>query len=156
MNIKEREQLRECAITRIVQKNENCEMSTDDQEIDFYIRNTYPELIDGMNELESYEYCLAITYKVVDILTEEEDEIVEEEDENRFNYQMLDRLKSDCEYYLNCGNRCKKHLYYDDEQKHIDEMKKLYNSFSEDKKPEWLTWEQILTYEKQMVEGIKE
>jgi hypothetical protein len=37
------------------------------------------------------------------------------------------------------------------EQEHIDAMKKLYNSFPADQKPEWLTWEQILEYEKEMV-----
>jgi hypothetical protein len=73
------------------------------------------------------------------------------ENPNSFNYQMLNRLKSDCEYYLGCGNRCKKYLYYKDEQEHIDEMKKLYNSFPDDEKPEWLTFEQILNYEKAMI-----
>jgi NAD(P)H-flavin reductase len=73
------------------------------------------------------------------------------EDKLKFNYQMLDRLKSDCEYYLGFGNRCPKHLYYKNEQEHIDEMKKLYNTFPDNKKPEWLTYEQILNYEKLMV-----
>jgi NAD(P)H-flavin reductase len=71
--------------------------------------------------------------------------------DKRFNYQMLSRLQQDCEYYLGYGYRCKKHLYYKDEQEHIDEMKKLYNSFSDDEKPEWLTWEEIEAYEKQMI-----
>ena len=31
------------------------------------------------------------------------------------------------------------------------QMKKLYNSFAEDQKPEWLTWDNILHYEKLMV-----
>lgn len=70
---------------------------------------------------------------------------------NSFNYQMLGRLQSDCEYYLGFGNRCKEHLYYKDEQEHIDKMKELYNSFPNDEKPEWLTYEQILAYEKSMV-----
>lgn len=26
---------------------------------------------------------------------------------NKFNYMMLDRLRSDCDYYLGYGNRCK-------------------------------------------------
>jgi NAD(P)H-flavin reductase len=69
----------------------------------------------------------------------------------KFNYQMLGRLKSDCDYYLGYGNRNKKHLYYHDEQEHINEMKKLYNSFPDDKKPEWLTYEEILNYEKAMI-----
>lgn len=47
----------------------------------------------------------------------------------KFNYQMLSRLQSDCKYYLGYGNRHKKHLYFSDEQQHINEMKKLYNSF---------------------------
>ena len=68
----------------------------------------------------------------------------------KFNYQMLDRLKSDCDYYLGYGNKCKKHLYYKDEQEHINKMKELYNSFPNNKKPEWLTCEQILSYEKAM------
>jgi len=73
------------------------------------------------------------------------------ENKNRFNYMMLDRLRSDCDYYLGYGNRSKKRLCYEDERKHIDEMKKLYNSFPENEKPDWLTWEQILDYEKAMV-----
>ena len=56
------------------------------------------------------------------------------ESKNRFNYMMLDRLRSDCDYYLGNGNRSKKRLCYEDEQKHIDEMKKLYNGFPDDKK----------------------
>lgn len=70
--------------------------------------------------------------------------------EEKFSYQMMSRLKSDCDYYLGCGNRHKKDLYYHDEQKHIEKMKKLHNSFPDDKKPEWLTWEEILEYEKLM------
>jgi len=70
---------------------------------------------------------------------------------NRFNYIMLDRLRSDCDYYLGYGNRCKNRLCYDDEQKHIDKMKELYDSFPEGEKPEWLTYEQILDYEKSMI-----
>ena len=70
---------------------------------------------------------------------------------NEFKYQMLGRLRSDCEYYLGFGNRCKKCLYYLDEQEHIDGMKELFNSFSDDEKPEWLTYEEILSYEKAMV-----
>ena len=69
----------------------------------------------------------------------------------RFNYMMLDRLKMDCEYYLGNGNRYNKHLWAGDEKKQVEEMKRLYNSFPEGEKPEWLTLEQILQYEKEMV-----
>jgi len=73
------------------------------------------------------------------------------ESKNKFNYMMLDRLRCDCDYYLGCGNKSKKRLCYEDEQKHINEMKKLYNSFPDNEKPEWLTYEQILDYEKAMI-----
>ena len=72
-------------------------------------------------------------------------------DAERFNYMMLGRLESDCKYYLGNGGKYKGHLYYKDEQKHIDEMKELYNNFPDNKKPEWLTWEKILNYEEMMI-----
>jgi len=72
-------------------------------------------------------------------------------DEEKFNYMMLSRLESDCKYYLGNGNRNKKYLWAGDEQEQINEMKKIYNSFTEDKKPEWLTFNQILQYEKEMI-----
>lgn len=70
--------------------------------------------------------------------------------EEKFNYMMLSRLQSDCNYYLGNGGRYAPHLWAGDEQKQIEEMKKLWNGFSEDKKPEWLTWDQILEYENKM------
>lgn len=72
-------------------------------------------------------------------------------EEERFNYMMLDRLKTDCEYYLGYGNKNPKHLWAEDEVKHIAEMKRIWNWFSDDKKPEWLTMEQILEYEKALI-----
>lgn len=62
---------------------------------------------------------------------------------------MLSRLVSDCEYYLGNGNRYPKNLWAKSESEQIEEMKKIWNLLEE--KPEWLTWEQILEYEKQMV-----
>ena len=69
----------------------------------------------------------------------------------KFNYQLLGRLKSDCDYYLGYGNRYKGRLWAGDEHEQIDKMKELYNSFKEDDKPEWLTYKQILDYEKLMI-----
>lgn len=71
--------------------------------------------------------------------------------EKRFQYQMLGRLKSDCDYYLGYGNRYSNHLWAKDEKAQIEKMKEIWNGFSEDEKPEWLTWEQIERYEKEMV-----
>jgi hypothetical protein len=68
---------------------------------------------------------------------------------NKHDYMMLDRLRSDCEYYLGYGNRSKERLYYKNEKEHIEAMKKLYEKLP--KKPQWLTYKQILEYEKLMV-----
>lgn len=70
--------------------------------------------------------------------------------EEKFNYQMLSRLQSDCEYFLGNGNRNSKLLRENSVQSHINEMKKLYKSFNDSKKPEWLTWNEILKYEERM------
>ena len=40
-----------------------------------------------------------------------------------FKYQLLDRLRSDCEYYLNYGNRHPKSLWAGDEKLQIEFMK---------------------------------
>lgn len=67
----------------------------------------------------------------------------------RFNYMMLSRLKSDCDNHLIAFTpSCK--IKKDRIGDVIEEMKKLYNSFPEDEKPEWLTWNDILNYEKLM------
>ena len=72
--------------------------------------------------------------------------------DNRFNYMMLDRLKSDCEYYLCNGGRNAKHsLWAKDEQAQIDKMRELYDLLPI--KPEWLTREQIDEYAARM--GVK-
>jgi len=71
--------------------------------------------------------------------------------EETFNYMMLSRLQMDCDYYLGNGNRYKKHLWAKDEKEQISEMKKIYNWFEKDKKPEWLTYDKILEYEKEMI-----
>ena len=69
---------------------------------------------------------------------------------------MLDRLRTDCEYFLGNGNGQEKHLYYKNVEKHIEEMKKIYNSFSADEKPEWLSLEKIEDYNKQMTDLLEE
>ena len=71
--------------------------------------------------------------------------------DKRFSYMMLSRLQSDCNYYLGNGGGHKKHLWAGDEQDHIDVMKGIWNSFADNKKPEWLTWEELLDFERKMV-----
>mgnify|MGYP003623490819 CR=1 FL=1 len=75
--------------------------------------------------------------------------ILEKEDE--FRYMLLGRLKTDCEYYLGNGNRRNKHLWAPNENRQIRMMKELHNSFPDDAKPEWLTMDEILEYERKMI-----
>ena len=75
-----------------------------------------------------------------------------EENPYRFNYMLLDRLRSDCDYYLGHGNRSKSRLWGGSVKEHLEQMSELHNSFPEGQKPEWLTYEGILEYEKQMSE----
>ena len=69
---------------------------------------------------------------------------------NRFKYMMLDRLRSDCVYFLGYGHRSERSLWAKDKFLHIELMKAMHNSFSDREKPEWLTYAQILEFEKQM------
>ena len=67
------------------------------------------------------------------------------------DYMMLSRLQMDCNYFLGNGNGYEGHLYYKTVEEHCDEMEKLYNSFTDDDKPEWLTMEQIKEYREKML-----
>lgn len=71
-------------------------------------------------------------------------------EENSFKYQMLDRLRMDCDYFLGNGNGYVEHLYYKDIDKQVEEMKKLYNSFSDEEKPKWITLDNIEEYKNKM------
>ena len=64
------------------------------------------------------------------------------------NYQLLSRLKSDCDYYLGEGGRAEKHLWAGDVKAQIAKMLDLYALLP--KKPKWLTLEDIEHYEQQM------
>lgn len=70
--------------------------------------------------------------------------------DNSYEYQLLSRLIQDCEFFLGYGNGAVKHLWAGNVEDQIAKMKELYNSFPEDKKPEWITMDKILDYEKQM------
>lgn len=71
-------------------------------------------------------------------------------DGNKFKYMMLGRLKQDNDYYLGYGNRSPKNLWAGNVKDQISEMKKLWNELPNDQKPEWLSMEDILRYEKEM------
>ena len=67
-----------------------------------------------------------------------------------FRYQLLDRMRGDCKYYLGNGNGHDKYLWAGNVKDQIEDMKKLYNSFPDDEKPEWITMEDINNFEKEM------
>ena len=69
----------------------------------------------------------------------------------QFRYMLLSRLQSDCEYYLNHGNRHPKCLWAGNEAEQIEFMTRLYDSFKDDEKPEWLTMDKIMEYSKEMI-----
>lgn len=66
--------------------------------------------------------------------------------DERFRYMLLDRYRSDVHYFLGWGKRGSNAL--PDPKGHIEAMKELYNSFSEDKKPQWISLEEINEYER--------
>ena len=69
------------------------------------------------------------------------------------DYMMLSRLQMDCNYFLGNGNGYEGHLYYKSVEEHCDEMEKLWNSFADEDKPEWLTMEQIKEYREKMLKA---
>lgn len=75
-----------------------------------------------------------------------------EESPYRFNYMMLSRLQSDCDTHLAVENIYRRRISEENVKPIIEQMKELWNSFPEGQKPEWLTFEQILDYEKRMSE----
>ena len=70
----------------------------------------------------------------------------------KFRYQLLDRLRSDCEYYLGAGHRQVKHLWGRDITSHINLMRRLWFSFDVTEKPEWISLAKIQEYENRMLD----
>ena len=79
-----------------------------------------------------------------------DDVIATHEPADRYKYMLLDRLRTDCGYYLDGGNRNCKYLWGGSVRAHLYAMQALYNSFPEADRPEWLTAEQIDEYAAQM------
>ena len=71
--------------------------------------------------------------------------------DDRFRYMLLDRMHTDCGYFLGYGYGCEKFLWAGNVTDQIGYMKALWESFPVDGKPEWLTMEQILNYEQEML-----
>lgn len=67
-----------------------------------------------------------------------------------FEYQLLDRLRMDCDYFLGYGNRREDRLWAGSVTEQISKMRELYVLLPE--KPEWLSESDINEYEKKMSE----
>ncbi len=71
----------------------------------------------------------------------------------KFEYGLLSRLRSDCEYFLGNGNRAEKHLGAGSVDAQIAKMRELYDLLPE--KPEWLTEAELDGYEQRMKDGAE-
>lgn len=68
-----------------------------------------------------------------------------------FLYSLLSRMQGDCDYYLGYGGRCDKHLWGTTAELHMIYMELIWNHFALDKKPEWLTKEELDEYKRRML-----
>lgn len=133
------------AIKKVLDKDHN--IFTDDSIYDVV------EVLTGISDIDKMPKELL--NRIRNIVEKDRYRKVKKEDKNdrkEFNYMLLDRLKTDCEYFLGNGNGSVKHLWAGDIDEQIDKMKELYNSFTDDEKPEWITIEDINNYEKKMKE----
>lgn len=70
--------------------------------------------------------------------------------DHSYEYMLLDRLRSDCEYFLGTGETAENnHLCAGNPEAQIEKMQELYDMLPE--KPEWLTQEDINQYAQQMI-----
>ena len=97
---------------------------------------------------EDYKHGGYVKNEALDNIKTTVDKIFSSGDEG-YPYAMLDRMRSDCEYYLGYGNRSSKYLWGEEPKQHIEIMKAIYNRL--DPKPEWLTLDKINEYEKNML-----
>lgn len=133
------------AIKKVLDKDRN--VFTDDSIYDV------AEVLTGISDIDKMPKELL--NRIRNIVEKDRYRKVKKEDKNdrkEFNYMLLDRLRNDCEYFLNYGNGYEPNLWAGDIDSQISKMKKLYNSFADDEKPEWITIEDINNYEKKMKE----
>lgn len=61
-------------------------------------------------------------------------------------YMMLSRMQSDCKYYNSASSY--NHAHWQTAEEMIASMKEYWNKIPDDLKPDWISWEEILEYEK--------
>ena len=64
----------------------------------------------------------------------------------KLDYMMLDKWRMCCNYYNSAEHFNNAHVSTISEV--IKDMKERWNKIPDDLKPEWITWEEILGYEK--------
>ena len=82
--------------------------------------------------------------------------IATHEPADSYKYMLLDRLRTDCDYFLGYGGRNAAGLWSHSVGTHINCMLMIYDSFPDADRPEWITREQILEYGQRMKEPTGE
>lgn len=72
---------------------------------------------------------------------------------DEFRYQMLDRMRQDCNYYLSLKGRRQKSLWTGNELLQITIMRALYYTFKE--KPEWISSKEISDLKAKMLRRME-
>lgn len=67
-----------------------------------------------------------------------------------FKFQLLSRMKMDCNYFLGAGHRHAKCLWAEDVKTQLKYMRYIWESLPKNQKPEWLTLDDITRYERLM------
>ena len=65
---------------------------------------------------------------------------------DKFDYMLLDRMRTDCEYFMTYGGRNVKFLWAKDVDEQIEKMWELWHKC----RPQWLTNKQLKDIEKRM------
>lgn len=86
--------------------------------------------------------------------TQYEQYLKEQSWDTAYRYMLLSRLEQDCLYFLGDGGRCEKYLWAGSIVDQLGYLKALWNSFPEGEKPQWLSFDKILYYEKQMTQDL--
>ena len=110
----------------------------------FFVRAGSPEHVEL--SWSDVQHRIAQLIRDGSFLTEQ-DQLTETQN-HQSDYQLLDRLRADCEYFLGEGQRNEKHLWAGNVHAQIAKMRELYDTLPE--KPEWLTKEAIDNYENRM------
>lgn len=99
---------------------------------------------------EQAEPAPEVTEPKEDVQNTEQADAQSATNDHSYEYMLLDRLRSDCEYFLGTGETAENnHLCAGNPEAQIKKMQELYDMLPE--KPEWLTQEDINQYAQQMI-----